>query len=357
MIQMTVNASRPYDIFVGKGLLEKSGELCREVNGGQRALIVTDSNVALLYAARVSASLEAAGYKTDVFVFPAGERSKRLETVSAVFARLAQNGLTRRDMLVALGGGVAGDLTGFAAATWLRGIDFVQMPTTLLAQVDSSVGGKTGVDIAEGKNLVGAFWQPVRVIADTGTLDTLPQKVFADGMAEVIKTAAIKDSRLFGLLEDGDAMNPSKREEIIAGCIDIKRGVVEQDEREAGERKLLNFGHTIGHALEKYYDYTSLTHGFAVAVGMAAITRASERRGLTAAGTYARLTACLDRYRLPLTDPAPEGEYLSGVLLDKKRAGSKIDLVLLREIGDSYIYPIEVDSLFAFLGGGPGGEV
>jgi len=175
MIKITVNTARPYDIFVGGSLLDRAGELSRNVNRGQKALIITDSNVAPLYADRVAKSFKSAGYNTEILVFPAGEQSKKLDTVSTFYARLAKSGFTRGDLLVALGGGVTGDMTGFAAATWLRGVDFVQIPTSLLAQVDSSVGGKTGVDIPEGKNLVGAFWQPVLVIADTSTLSTLPR--------------------------------------------------------------------------------------------------------------------------------------------------------------------------------------
>jgi 3-dehydroquinate synthase len=348
MTKLTVNTARPYDIMIDRGLLEKAGALSRGVNAGERALIVTDSNVAPFYASRVVASFDAAGYQADVFIFPAGEESKRLTTISEIYARLAKNRLTRGDLLVALGGGVTGDMTGFAAATWLRGIDFVQIPTTLLAQVDSSVGGKTGVDIPDGKNLVGAFWQPVLVLADTDTLDTLPREVLTDGMAEVIKTAAIKDLCLFEMLENRD-MDGANREPIISRCIDIKRGVVERDERESGERKLLNFGHTLGHALEKHYRYTGLTHGFGVAVGMAAVTAASEKQGLTAVGTASRLAALLKKYQLPISDPAPQSEYLSAVLLDKKMAGSKIDIVLLREIGNAFVHPMEVTLLSSFL--------
>ncbi len=350
MIKITVNTARPYDIFVGGSLLDRAGELSRNVNRGQKALIITDSNVAPLYADRVAKSFKSAGYNTEILVFPAGEQSKKLDTVSTFYARLAKSGFTRGDLLVALGGGVTGDMTGFAAATWLRGVDFVQIPTSLLAQVDSSVGGKTGVDIPEGKNLVGAFWQPVLVIADTSTLSTLPRETFADGMAEVIKTAAIKDLSLFELLESQNPEKPQNLEQIIARCIDIKRGVVERDERESGERRLLNFGHTLGHALEKHYNYTGLSHGFAVAVGMAEITKASENHGLTQEGTAERLISLIKKFSLPAEDSAPVQDYLSGVMLDKKRAGSNINLVLLRGIGDSFVHPLPVNELAKFLG-------
>ncbi len=351
MKTIRVNTSRPYDILVGRDLLDRAGALSREVNGGVHALIVTDSNVAPLLAERTRASFEAAGYDTAVFVFPAGEENKRLSVISEIYHKLAAMPASRQDLLVALGGGVTGDMTGFAAATWLRGMDFVQIPTTLLAQVDSSVGGKTGVDIAEGKNLVGAFWQPVRVIADVDTLATLPAGVFADGMAEVIKTACIKDAALFAALESGEATEGEALEDTIARCVDIKRGVVERDEHEQGERKLLNFGHTMGHALEKYYDYTALTHGSAVALGMVIINEAAERQGLTAPGSTARIVDTLKRYHLPVADTATLDDYLPGVANDKKRAGKHIDLALIKDIGEGFVYRLPLSLLGGFLRG------
>lgn len=351
MKTIRVQTSRPYDILIGRDLLDHAGELAREVNHGTRALIVTDSHVFPLLAGRVLRSFEAAGYTADIFVFEAGEDHKRLSVIADIYTRLAQLGATRQDLLVALGGGVTGDMTGFAAATWLRGMDFVQIPTTLLAQVDASVGGKTGVDIDEGKNLVGAFWQPVRVIADVHTLSTLPPDTFADGMAEVIKTACIKDAQLFRQLETGVAMDEDHMEETIARCMDIKRGVVERDEMESGERKLLNFGHTMGHALEKYYDYTALTHGHAVALGMVIISEAAERQHLTEEGTTLRIIQVLQQYGLPVADTATLDDYLPGVANDKKRAGSHIDLALLHGIGDSFIYRLPLSLLGAFLRG------
>ncbi len=350
MQTLTVHASGTYDILVGRGLLARAGELTRAVNRSRRVLVVSDSNVAPLYAETVLTSFAAAGYEASLFTFPAGEQSKRLETVAAIYGRLAAGGFTRGDLLAALGGGVTGDMTGFAAATYLRGMAFVQLPTSLLAQVDSSVGGKTGVDIAEGKNLVGAFWQPIRVIADVDALSSLPATVFADGMGEVIKAACIRDAALFDRLAAGDAMVGDGCEEVIVRCIDIKRQVVENDERESGERKLLNFGHTLAHALEKYYHYETLSHGSAVAVGMVEICRAAERSGLTEAGTAERIAHVLRDYGLPSEDTAPMEAYLAEVGMDKKRSGTGIDLVLLRRVGESYVHPVEMAALPAFFG-------
>ncbi len=341
-------ASRPYDIAIGPGLLKEAGERSRLVNSkGTRVLLVSDSNVAPLYADKVANSYAAAGYRVTRFVFPAGEESKRLSTVAALYERLAADGLTRSDLIAALGGGVTGDMAGFAAATWLRGIDFVGLPTSLLAQVDSSVGGKTGVDIPEGKNLVGAFWPPRLVLADTEALSTLPPAVLSDGMAEVIKAACIKDAAFFSWLGERDALSPENRPETVARAVDIKRRVVEADEREAGERRLLNFGHTLGHALEAHSQFR-LSHGRAVAAGMILVTRAAERKGLTAPGTADKIAFLLRRYGLPDGDETPPAQYLSHAALDKKRTGDTLSLVLLHTIGEGYVHPIPVDSLPAF---------
>lgn len=349
MQTLTVHASRTYEVLVGRGLLSCAGTLCREVNGGARALLVSDSHVGPLYTMNVAGSLRDAGYTVKTYMFPAGEASKTLDTVAGLYAQLAAGGFTRRDLLVALGGGVTGDMTGFTAATWLRGVDFVQIPTSLLAQVDSSVGGKTGVDLPQGKNLVGAFHQPVRVIADTNTLRTLPEAVWADGMGEVIKTAAIRDAALFAALEQ-QPPTPETAEDTVARCVAIKRDVVERDEQESGERKLLNFGHTLGHALEQHDGYRTLTHGAAVGLGMVRITRASERQGLTVPGTADRLARLLAACGLPAESDVPLSALLPALKLDKKSAGNGIDLVLLRDIGDSFVQHLEREALPQFLG-------
>lgn len=353
MTTLDVHTAHPYRIHIGRGLLGEAGALCRGVNGGERALIVTDSHVGPLYAEDLEHSLRAAGFAVDTFTFPAGEAHKQLAVVAEIYARLAAGGFSRTDLVVALGGGVTGDMAGFAAATYLRGIAFVQIPTSLLAMVDSSVGGKTGVDLPAGKNLVGAFWQPSLVLVDPDLLATLPPAYFIDGMAEVIKAACIRDAALFGALESGPAAAPAHLEETIRRCIDIKRVVVEHDEREAGERKLLNFGHTLGHALEKYYRYETLSHGRAVAVGMQTITASAERQGISEPGTAARLAATLARHGLPTADPASPSAYLPDVLYDKKRRGRTLDLILLRRIGEGIVHPLPLEALPAFVGDGP----
>lgn len=352
MTTLEVRTARPYPIRIGRGLFGEAGALCRAVNGGERALIFTDTNVGPLYAPQLARSLTEAGFQTDTFTFPAGEAHKQLAVVTEAYARLASGGFSRADLIVALGGGVTGDMAGFAAATYLRGIAFVQVPTSLLAMVDSSVGGKTGVDLPAGKNLVGAFWQPALVIVDPDLLGTLPPAYFIDGMAEVVKAACIRDAALFAALESGPAAADAHLEETIRRCIDIKRLVVEHDEREAGERKLLNFGHTLGHALEKYYRYDALSHGRAVAVGMQTITAAAERQGISEPGTAARLAATLTRHGLPIADSASPAAYLPDVLYDKKRRGGTIDLILLRRIGEGLVHPLPLAELPAFVAAG-----
>jgi len=271
-----VKTGRPYEILIEHGILDNAGEYIRPLTKAVRAVIISDTNVSPIYSERVKNSLEKSGFETSVFVFEAGESSKRLSTIEKMYTHLFEHNITRTDIIVALGGGVTGDMAGFAAATYLRGIDFVQIPTSLLAQVDSSVGGKTAVDLPAGKNLVGAFWQPILVLIDSDTLNTLPEKFFKDGLGEVVKYGCIRSKSLFERLENENAKDFI--DDIIFECVSIKRDVVERDERDTGERAILNFGHTLGHALEKLNGYTNLTHGEAVAAGSAIITRISTSR-------------------------------------------------------------------------------
>lgn len=348
MYTIDVNASRPYRVLIGTFLLEKTGEIAREVNRGARALIITDDNVGPLYAAPVSTSLEAAGYRCTVATFPTGEEHKRPETYIDLLERAAVEELDRADLIVALGGGVVGDVAGFVAATYMRGIDFIQIPTTLLAMVDSSVGGKTAIDLAAGKNLAGAFWQPRAVLADVGCLGTLSDAQFADGCGEVVKHAMIADADLFAELES-TPLTPellkrdlSRVAWLVARNIDIKRAVVEADEREGGLRKLLNFGHSIGHGVEAAEGYR-LGHGVCVAIGMVAIASSAVTAGALAQDVPARLAALLEAHGLSLAFHADAESVFAEALHDKKRTGDAIELVIPREVGGAALARTPLD--------------
>ena len=354
MKKMQVQTGEAYEILFERGALARCGTYIRAVTGASRAAVITDTNVAGFYAAEVRASLKSAGFDASLFVFPAGEASKTLTTVSEMLSFLAGQSLTRGDIVVALGGGVTGDMAGFAAACYLRGIRFVQIPTSLLAQIDSSVGGKTGVDLPQGKNLCGAFHQPALVLIDPDTLDTLPARFFADGMGEAVKYGCIKSLPLFERIEQE---NPHDFiDDLIYECVDIKRRVVERDEKETGERMLLNFGHTLGHALEKYHHFTGLTHGEAVGIGMVRIAQAGEHNGITAGGTARRIAEVLRRLGLPQSDPAPLPELLRAAHADKKRAADGLNLVLLKEIGSALIQKVPEAELSSFFGYGSNPE-
>lgn len=342
-----VNTGRSYDIIIEHNILSKAGTYIRPLTRAIRAVIVSDTNVAPLYADTVRKSLEANGFSAAVFCFQAGEASKRLSTIEKMYDCFAEHSITRSDIVIALGGGVTGDMAGFAAASYLRGIDFVQIPTSLLAQVDSSVGGKTGVDLTYGKNLVGAFWQPRLVLIDPETLKTLPEKFFTDGLGEVVKYGCIKSKALFERLEKENARDFI--DDVIAECVSIKRDVVERDEHDTGERALLNFGHTLGHAIEKLHDYKTITHGEAVSIGSVLMTAASEYHGQTANGTTERLVALLKKYNLPTASQFSKSEIVKATHGDKKSTGKSINLVLLKEIGDSFTYKVDIADLKSFI--------
>lgn len=345
---MTVHTAKPYEILLERGLLSRAGEECAKLFApGARVMIISDSNVYPLFGEKVAASLREAGFRVFSCTFPAGEQSKQLSTVEGFYRALAENHFTRSDFVVALGGGVTGDMAGFAAATFLRGIDFVQVPTSLLAQVDSSVGGKTGVDLPFGKNLVGAFHQPRLVLIDPDTLDALPPHFFADGMGEVIKYGCIRDKDLFENLEKQDVKE--HLEEVIFRCVDCKRQIVEADALEKGERMLLNFGHTLGHAMEKLRDFQGLSHGEAVGIGMVLISQAGEKTGLTQPGTADRIAALLEKYGLPTKTTDTPAELAAAASLDKKTDGDNLHLILLQSIGEACIHTIPAADLLGFL--------
>jgi 3-dehydroquinate synthase len=343
--------ARRYPISIGRGLLDEAATW-RGAIRGRHALIVTDDNVAPRYAARLREALaRAAGAPLEIatLVLEAGEVHKNLAAVARILDALAALGATRDACVLALGGGVPGDIAGFAAACWMRGIDFLQFPTTLLAMVDSSVGGKTGVDHPAGKNLIGAFHQPRAVIADLATLASLPDRELRAGLAEVVKTACIGDAAFFAWLEaNADALlarDAAALTHAIATCCRFKAGVVERDEREAGERALLNFGHTFGHAIEAESGYDTLLHGEAVAIGMMLATRLSTRLGMAPAEDAERLRALLAKIGLPVARP-PQlagAALLARMRLDKKNRAGALRLILWRGIGRAEITPDVAD--------------
>jgi 3-dehydroquinate synthase len=345
MISVQVNMSREYSVLVGGGLLSNAGERIMAACGGETAVLVSDDIVNKLYGDVVERSLFTAGYAVTRFVFPHGERSKNTETYISLLRTLAGAKLTRQDILVALGGGVVGDMTGFAASSYLRGIPFAQLPTSLLAMVDSSVGGKTAVDLPEGKNLVGAFYQPHIVLCDYEALDTLPAEIFHDGCAEMIKHGVILSAELFDLLKG--QIQPMM-EDIIARNVSIKRDVVTADERETGIRRILNFGHTIGHGIEKHSEYT-VPHGSAVAIGMVIASRGAARIGLCDQECHLEIAEAVKRYALPhTTDIAPD-HLIEAAFFDKKRSGKRITLILPEKIGKCVAKDFSLDELAEFI--------
>ena len=348
--RITVKASGTYEVIIGNDLLDKTGEYIGKVTKAEIFAVITDDIVDSLYGEKVCKSISDAGYTVYKFVFPHGEASKSSETLLRIYSFLCENHISRTDCLIALGGGVTGDITGYAAATFLRGLDFIQIPTTLLAQVDSSVGGKTAIDLPEGKNLVGAFKQPKLVLCDTDTLDTLPEEFLIDGMGEVVKYGMIKSESLFELLESRSIGNIREiSAEVIEQCVSIKRDVVEADEFDKGERMLLNFGHTLGHSIEQYYNYTGITHGKAVAAGMRIITEIAERKGRAEKGLCARLVSCLEKYGLNV-QVEPDAAQLAGACLnDKKRESNSISIIICSGTGVSSAVKMPVNEFIQFI--------
>jgi len=328
--------ARGYPIWIGAGLLDDPARW-RDVIGGRHVLIVSDENVAPRYAGKIAEALSAKN--ATQLIFPSGEAHKTLASCASIFDALAAMGASRDATIIALGGGVIGDMAGFAAACWMRGIAFVQMPTTLLAMVDSSVGGKTAVDLPQGKNLVGAFHQPRAVVIDTNTLQTLPDREMRSGFAEVVKYGALGDAGFFVWLESNADAVLARDEQALAAAIQTscsaKAGIVARDETEQGERALLNFGHTFGHALETAVGYGALSHGEAIAIGMVLAARLSSQLGLAVAADAERLQALLQRSGLPTKLPAGTDvqRLLDLMRLDKKNVSGRLRLILWRSIG------------------------
>ena len=342
-MKLTVNlGENSYPIFIENGIIKKSGEHISQIFSGQKIMIVSDDNVFPLYGQQVMDSLK--DYECHSLVLPHGEPTKNFQSLPKIYTAMLDAKLTRSDLVIALGGGVIGDLAGFAAASYLRGIKLVQIPTSLLAQVDSSVGGKVAVDLPQGKNLVGAFYQPKMVLIDPDVLNTLPEHFIKDGMGEVIKYGCIKDGSLFDRLCAHSSFEDLKPElpEIIARCVDIKRIVIEADQFDTGERMLLNFGHTLAHTIEQYYNYERESHGEAVGIGMYQITLMAEEKGLTGSGCADQIKKALEIYGLPSSCGLPVTDLTKAITLDKKNLNGKLNVVLLKELGSSYVYPTDI---------------
>lgn len=347
MKEIVVNTeTRKYSIKIKNGLLNDDSTF--SMLKGRKAVIITDSNVALLYGGSLLNRLRNSGIDTDIYAVPAGESSKSLEELTKLYNFLSETSITRSDYIIALGGGVTGDLAGFAASTYLRGLNLVQIPTSLLAMVDSSIGGKVGVNLPAGKNLVGSFYQPVAVLMDPTLLNTLPDRYFYDGMAEVVKYGCIRDTELFEMLETLDDRDEitDNIENIIFRCCTVKKDVVEQDEKERNLRMILNFGHTFGHAVEKCFGYKTYTHGEAVAIGMVFISRLSYKLGCCNKDVPERIKRLLVKLNLPADFPEIKADdVFSAVVRDKKSRTDSINLVLIENIGKVKIEAFSRDSI------------
>lgn len=353
MRELNVEVARNYDytIFIEKNLLNNFEQFKDFFFKYEKAVIITDSNVAPLYLKHVEKNINKLGCKTQEIIIEAGEKSKSFEESQKIYQHLLEYNITRGDLLIALGGGVVGDLTGFCAATYMRGIDFIQIPTTLLAQVDSSIGGKVGINFYKGKNLIGSFYQPKMVLIDTETLKTLASEIFSEGMAEVIKYGCIYDNQLFQKLEYMETHEIMENiDEIIERCCKIKKFVVEKDEMEKGLRRILNFGHTMGHVIETYYNYEKYYHGESVAIGMAYMADIGEKKGITKSGTKDSVINLLEKFNLPTELPNLNKELVFTIISkDKKFEGNKIHLIFLKEIGVSTVITVDKHQLSEYI--------
>lgn len=349
MTEIEVKASGSYKVVIGDNLLGKIGDYVKELLNPIKTVIVTDDVVDSLYSETVENSLKSSGFEVVKFVIENGEKSKNGQNFLKICEFLAENHITKSDLIIALGGGVVGDLAGFVSASYLRGIKFIQVPTTLLAAVDSSVGGKTAIDIESGKNLVGAFYQPKLVLCDYSTLFTLKEEVFTDGCAEVIKYAVIGNKELFNhLLENGKDFD---LEYVISECVRMKRDIVEKDEFDSGERQKLNLGHTIGHSIELCSNF-EISHGSAVAIGLAIISRASAKKGLCSENTAENIIEILKEFDLPTDSSFSAEELNKPALSDKKRSGNSLNLVIPYDIGDSRLLKSDVKDLITYIEAG-----
>jgi 3-dehydroquinate synthase len=342
-----------YPILIEEGIFDQAGHWIRRWVPSAQLAIITDTNVGKIYLERLKTGLKQAGMSSaDVYVIEAGEESKNLQTVEMIYHWLLEKGHDRSSGIIALGGGVVGDLTGFVASTFMRGLPFVQVPTSLLAQVDSSVGGKVGVNVMEGKNLVGSFYAPKGVIIDPLVLKTLPMRQFRNGIAEIVKTGAILDANLLqevAKLHDAVELRPAWGK-VIARCCDLKAMVVSQDEEERGLRKILNFGHSFGHVIEQFTEYKKYAHGEAVAIGMIMAAQLGRKLEITEAEVEEELTALLRQFNLPIQSiPIPTEDWIAVMKKDKKKSKGLLHLVALKEMGQAVVRPVEYGLIEEFL--------
>lgn len=352
MMTVNVRASKEYNVEIGDGIISRLGEMTKAVcPKAIKALIVSETNVAALYLDDVKAHLEGAGLEVATYVFEAGEKNKNINEIAGMWNKMAEAGFTRTDIVVGLGGGVTTDMAGFAAATFLRGIDVIQVPTSLLAMVDASVGGKTGIDIPMGKNQVGAFWQPSLVLEDTSFLKTLPDEVFTEGMGEVTKYAFIMDEKLMDLLEkqNGNIRDDAAvLENVIGMCVSDKAEIINEDETDNGRRQILNFGHTAGHVIERDSGFTK-PHGICVAKGMGIFMDACVKEGTLSAEDAKRMKDLLAMYKLPASDEITAEDIVKGAMNDKKKRGNTLSVILVNKIGKAEIKKMTAEEFLKFL--------
>jgi 3-dehydroquinate synthase len=352
MMTVNVRASKEYNVEIGDGIVSKLGEMTKAVcPKAIKALIVSETNVASLYLDVVKAQIEGAGIEVSTYVFEAGEKSKNINEIAGMWNKMAEAGFTRTDIVVGLGGGVTTDMAGFAASTFLRGIDVIQVPTSLLAMVDASVGGKTGIDIPMGKNQVGAFWQPSLVLEDTSFLKTLPDDVFTEGMGEVTKYAFIMDEKLMDLLEkqNGNIRDDATvLENVIGMCVADKAEVINEDENDNGRRQILNYGHTAGHVIERDSGFTK-PHGICVAKGMGIFMDACVKEGTLSAEDAKRMKDLLAMYKLPVSDEISAEDIVKGAMNDKKKRGNTLSVILVNKIGQAEIKKMTAEEFLKFL--------
>ncbi|MBP2028440.1 3-dehydroquinate synthase [Acetoanaerobium pronyense] len=349
---INVNTSKgSYPIYIKKDILKSSASLIKKIYKHEKICILTDGKVMSLYGKYIESYFEEEGFKPLIITVKEGEKSKSISTYENICKTLVKNGFTRSNLIVSFGGGVIGDLGGFVASTLFRGMRFIQIPTTLLSQVDSSVGGKVAINLEEGKNLIGAFYPPEMVIIDTNLLKTLDERFIIDGMAEVIKYGCIIDKKLFEFLEqlDRDFLFDNM-DFLVERCVSIKKNVVEEDEFDTGNRMILNFGHTIGHVIESYYNYEKYTHGEAVAIGMSYITALGEDIGLTKTGASHRINKILDKYGLEkVFPPIDKEDMIKTIMIDKKGNESGVSFIFIEDIGKAIIKRMGKEEIIKYI--------